>query len=66
METARMQLIKNNIIAKLGLDPESDDPTLEKMVSKNIDINENRSIQSRDEAYDIDEVPHPCMDGMAY
>ena len=65
METARMQLIKNNLIAKLGL-TFSHNAKLEKQAHRVIEMNETTTLETADWFFEATGIEAPCMDGMRY
>lgn len=65
METARIQLIKNNIIAKLGL-TFFRDKQLEKQAHRVIKMNETTTLETANWFYEETGIEAPCMDGMRY
>lgn len=69
MEEAKRKFVENNIAVKLHILPESkvrQSSDFAHLVDMIIRLNTSRSIGSIDEAYEEDEISHPCMDGMAY
>lgn len=65
METARMQLIKNNIIAKLGLTFFHNEQ-LEDQAHRVVEINQTTTLETANCLYEKTGIDAPCMDGMRY
>lgn len=62
---AKRKLIKNNIIATMGLSLE-DDSVLDKLVDEIIKYNKTAHVHTADLIYDLTGNGTPCMDGMGY
>lgn len=65
MEETKKQLIKNNIIAKLGLTFFCD-KQLEKQAHRVIKMNETTTLETANWFYEETGIEAPCMDGMRY
>lgn len=66
METARIQLVKNNIIAKLGLLYYVDEQRLQDRARRVIEQNKVTTLETADRFFENTGIGTPCMDGMAY
>lgn len=65
METTKIQLVKNNIIAKLGLKFFCN-KRLEEQAHRVIEMNETTTLENADWLFEITGIGTPCMDGMRY
>ena len=65
MEETKKQLIKNNIVSKLGLTFFCD-KQLEEQAHRVIEMNETTTLETANWLYEETGIDAPCMDGMRY